>query len=427
MLRIRPKQQSFYGDFLYEKVIPKDNFLRKIDKAIDFSFVNDLVKDLYSPDFGRPAIEPVKLFKIAFLEHFYNISDVRVMKEVQVNMAYKWFVGYEAQERVPDDSTLVVFRKRLGEEKFKEIFDCIVEKAKECGFVTGDHQIADATNIQASVATPQLTEEEKKKPNDKPRSPTDPDAQFGAKSNKKKFFGYKKHTLMDKSEIITGLKITGGSVRDDQVLEDLIEEQENSHHIKPNKLSADSIYGTGKNRRYLKENGIKSIIPSGGKTGLKSKSKNHFTREQFIFNPEKNTLTCPAKQTTTKSSPMGKSQGRLFRFSLKQCGNCPLRTKCLIGKAKFRPIFISDYYKEQVETKRYQKTEEYQRLRKARGMIEHKQGEEKELHGLKRARCRGRPKVTIQAYLTSIVVNVKRIVTLQNMSPPELAMILNRY
>lgn len=427
MLKIQPSQQSFYGEFLYEKVIPKDHLLKKIDEVIDFSFVNDLVRDLYSPRFGRPAIEPVKLFKIAFLEYLYNISDVEVMKEVQVNMAYKWFVGYQANERVPDDSTLVVFRRRLGEEKFKEIFDRIVEKAKEYGFVTGGHQITDATDIQAAVATPQLTKEEKDNPNEKPRNPLDPDAEFGAKSSKKKFFGYKKHTLMERSEIITGLKITGGSVTDDKPLKDLIEEQEKTHQIKPAKLSADCIYGTGENRVYLKNEEIQPIIPVGKKPGRKKKNENQFGREKFIFDPEKDNLTCPAKQTTSNFTPLEKSRGKLFYFSRKQCKNCFLRTKCLNGKAMNKRLFISNYYQEHLEAKMYQETEEYQESKKIRSIIEHKQAEEKRFHGLERARCRGKPKVTIQAYLTSIVVNVKRIVTLQNMSPPKLALALNRF
>lgn len=386
-----------------------------------------MVKDLYCPDFGRPAIEPVKLFKIAFLEYLYNISDVRIMREVQVNMAYKWFVGYQADEQVPDDSTLVVFRKRLGEKKFKQIFDRIVEKAKEYGFVTGAHQIVDATDIQASVATPQLTKEEKKNPNDKPPSPADPDAQFGAKSNKNKFFGYKKHTLMDKSEIITGLEITAGGVTDDKPLKDLIEEQKKTHQIKPNKLSGDCIYGSGENRQYLKNEGIRSIIPIGGKRGPKSKSKNQLKREAFIFNPEKNTVTCPNKQATGKFSVPKHAQGKSFYFSVKQCRSCRQRTQCLSSKAKFKIIFISEYYQEQQEDKMYQQTQEYRELSRARGIIEHKQAEEKRFHGIERARCRGQPKLTIQAYLTSIVVNVKRIVTLQNMPPPELVMVLNRF
>lgn len=426
MLKIQPEQQTFYGDFFYRKVIPTDHLLKKINEVIDFSFVNDSVKDLYCPDFGRPAIEPSRLFKIAFLEYLYNISDVRIMKEIQVNMAYKWFVGYQADECVPDDSTLVVFRNRLGEKKFKEIFDQIVKKAKEYGFITGDHQIIDATDIRADTAIPQLSKEEKKNPNDKPPSQIDPDAEFGAKSSKEKFFGYKKHILMDKSEIITGIKVTGGSIGDEQLLKDLLEEQKEIHHIKPSILSGDCIYGTGENRKYLNQEKVKQIIPTMNKRGPKSKIKNHFTEEGFIFDANNHTLTCPAKQITSKFNYREKARGKDFYFSVKQCRKCPLKTRCLSGKTPYKTIFISDYYKEQLEAKNYEKTGEYQDMKKVRGIIEHKNAEEKRFHGQGRARCRGRPKVSIQAYLTSIVVNVKRMVTLFSMSPPELAIVLNR-
>ena len=66
MLRNKPPQTSFYGSYLFDRIIPKDHLLRKIDQVVDFSFVADLVKDRYTPDFGRPAEAPEFMWRFCF-------------------------------------------------------------------------------------------------------------------------------------------------------------------------------------------------------------------------------------------------------------------------------------------------------------------------------------------------------------------------
>ena len=84
MLRKEEKQLSFYST-LYEK-IPETHLLKRIDKAVDFSFINELVEDSYCRNFGRPAKEPEMMAKLLFLEYLYNLSDVRVIEEATYNL-----------------------------------------------------------------------------------------------------------------------------------------------------------------------------------------------------------------------------------------------------------------------------------------------------------------------------------------------------
>lgn len=88
MLRTQSSQLSFYGNHIYDRVIPGDHFLKLLDRVADFSFVNELCQDAYTPDFGRPAYEPEMMFKILFLQFLYDISDRRVEEEVNFNLVH---------------------------------------------------------------------------------------------------------------------------------------------------------------------------------------------------------------------------------------------------------------------------------------------------------------------------------------------------
>jgi len=75
MLRAKSRQLSFYGNHIYDRVIPEGHFLKLLDRVVDFSFINKLCHDDYTPDFGRLAYEPEMMFNILFLQFLYNISD----------------------------------------------------------------------------------------------------------------------------------------------------------------------------------------------------------------------------------------------------------------------------------------------------------------------------------------------------------------
>ncbi len=89
MLRAKSSQLSFYGEHIYDRVIPEDHFLKLLNKAVDLSFVIELCQDAYTPDFGRPAYEPEMMFKILFLQFLYDISDRRIEEETNFNLVLK--------------------------------------------------------------------------------------------------------------------------------------------------------------------------------------------------------------------------------------------------------------------------------------------------------------------------------------------------
>ena len=103
------KQTSFYS-MLYEK-IPENHLLKVIDKAVDFSFINELLENSYCKNFGRPAKEPEMMMKLLFLEYIYSLSDVKVIEEANLNLAFMFFLGLNPEEALPDPSLLAKFRR----------------------------------------------------------------------------------------------------------------------------------------------------------------------------------------------------------------------------------------------------------------------------------------------------------------------------
>ena len=138
-----------------EDLVPQDHLLRLVDRYIDFSFIEQLTYDLYCHDNGRPAIDPVVLFKMLFVGYIYGIrSERRLVEEFNVNIAYRWFIGYDLDDKIPNHSTFSQNRRRKFSQRpelEQEIFDRIVEQAIDYGLVSGSHLYTDSTHIKANA------------------------------------------------------------------------------------------------------------------------------------------------------------------------------------------------------------------------------------------------------------------------------------
>lgn len=145
-----------------ENLVPKDHLLRKIDKYIDFSFISDLTKDLYCHDNGRPAVDPVVLFKMLFIGYLFGIrSERQLVKEIEVNLAYRWFLGYSITDKIPSHST--ISQNRITRFKdtniHQEIFDNIVFQAIDKKLVDGKILYTDSTHLKADANKNKFTKE----------------------------------------------------------------------------------------------------------------------------------------------------------------------------------------------------------------------------------------------------------------------------
>ena len=125
---------------LLEELVPKNHLLRRINSAVDFSFIHDLCAPLYSPDNGRPAVEPEVLFKMLFIGYLYGIkSETRLVEDIECNVAYRWFLGLSLTDKVPNHATISINRVRRFRDNniAEQIFDEILRQAMAAGLVGG--------------------------------------------------------------------------------------------------------------------------------------------------------------------------------------------------------------------------------------------------------------------------------------------------
>ena len=107
---------------VFETFVPADHYLRRLKATIDFSLLRPLLADCYSPDQGRGAIDPVFLLKLSLLQFHYDLSDEGVIRQAQVNVAFRFFLDLPAQSQLPEPSLLSQFRTRLGAARFAKVF-----------------------------------------------------------------------------------------------------------------------------------------------------------------------------------------------------------------------------------------------------------------------------------------------------------------
>jgi len=158
MLKPKSPQESFFGSYLYDRIVPVDHLLRKINQVVDFSFVRQILQDRYHPDIGRPAEDPEFMLRLCLLQYIYGDSDRQAVENARLNLAYKYFLGLAVDAEVPDYTTISYFRaQRLGEEKFRSVLEQIVRQCIDKGLVKGNRQIIDSTPIRANITLSSLT------------------------------------------------------------------------------------------------------------------------------------------------------------------------------------------------------------------------------------------------------------------------------
>jgi transposase len=138
-----------------EDLVPENHKLRDIDRAIDFSFIYEEVKGMYGEmDWEKPGIDPLSLFKIVFIQYLFGIRSMRqTIKEIEVNMAYRWFIKYNIGEAVPHFSTFGknYSRRFKDTDVFQRIFEHILQEAINSGFVDASAVFIDGTHIKANA------------------------------------------------------------------------------------------------------------------------------------------------------------------------------------------------------------------------------------------------------------------------------------
>ena len=152
MLGHKAKVFKTHLEVSLDSLVPQDNFYREVEAKLDLAFVRDLVKDCYASRMGRPSIDPVVFFKLQLLMFFEGSrSERQLMDQVNLNLAFRWYIDYDLDETVPDHSSLSKIRDRYGLEVFQRFFEQIVELCIAAGLVWGKELYFDGTKVRANA------------------------------------------------------------------------------------------------------------------------------------------------------------------------------------------------------------------------------------------------------------------------------------
>ena len=155
MMTKRENQQIEMHLITIEDLVPTGHFLRKVNAIIDFSFIYDEVEDMYCYNNGRPSINPAVLIKFLLIGFLYGVnSERRISEGIQVNMAYRWFLGLDIMDKVPDHSTISQNRRRRSNSSglFRNIFQKIVSICIEKGLADGKLVFTGSAHIKANAS-----------------------------------------------------------------------------------------------------------------------------------------------------------------------------------------------------------------------------------------------------------------------------------
>jgi transposase len=431
----RQQEEMFIAGSL-SSFIPDDHILKRVNKVLDLSWLRKEVKELYCTTNGRPGIDPKAAVRLMIAGFFQGIThDRKLMREAQVNLAIRWFAGYQMHQKLPDHSSLTRIRQRWGAERFKSIFQRTVQACVEAGLVDGETVHIDATLIRADVSWKSITEQHVEKvikendENDTPdpepkrrgpkrknppkshkRSTTDPDATLATGSCDYRLEpSYKQHGAVDdRYGVIVDAQVTTGQQSEGEQLPEQIERIEANTGKKIRTITADAGYAHGANYGLMEKKGIDAIIPPQ----KQQKDLGNIPLRRFKYDQKNNIVKCPQSRTMRL---VGRTdRGQVYRAKAKDCKKCPLRDRCTNGHSVSRTVLIIDDYPAVLRARRRVLCTNARTARlytRHRILAEGMHGEAKTQHGLRRAVRRGLANMAIQAYLTAIVINLKRLVT----------------
>lgn len=432
-----------------EELVPEEHLLRKVDRAIDFEFIRDRVKDLYCLDNGRPAVDPVMLFKMLVIGYLFGIrSERQLVRDIQVNMAYRWFLGLGLRDAVPDASTISQNRRRRFTEStiYQEIFDEIVLQAMEKKLVNGRVLYTDSTHLKASANKHKFDVKEvsksargylddleedinrdrrehgrkalSKKAEVAPTkeikvSRTDPDSGYMVREGKPKGFFYLDHRTVDgKHAIITDSHVTPASVHDSIPYLGRLDRQRERFGFKTEAVGLDAGYFTAGICKGLED---RSIYGAMGYRRL-NHVKGFFYKRDYIYDAKRDHYRCPAGQIL-KYSTTNRNGYREYKSNPKQCRKCPHIDQCTrsVNRTKVITRHVWQDSKDRIDGHRLSASGKKLYARR-KETVERSFADAKQLHGHRYARMRGLAKVREQCLLAAACQNMKKIALIMGRS-----------
>ena len=361
-----------------ESLVPAVHLLRKIDKAVDFRRLYEMVEPLYCEDNGRPSVAPVVLFKMVLIHHLYGLPSLRrTAEEVGLNVAYRWFLRYSLQKEMPHFSTVSYnFRHRFTEDTIDRVFRWILEEVAEAGYLSPKAVFIDGTHIKANANTKkqvkvqipaaskhyakELMEEvnadrelHRKKPFDDDdelpaptkkardntskkklarrkkekqrtvtRSVTGPSSGLFVKGDHKRQFAYEAHTACDKRGFVLETVITPGNVHDSAAFDEAYD-RVTEEFPEVEAIVADSAYKTPHICKKVSEYG--RVLSTAYKRPQTTKGGHEWCK--YAYDEYYDCVLCPEYHVLNYHTT-NRDGYREYRSDPKICVNCPTRYLC---------------------------------------------------------------------------------------------------
>lgn len=409
------------------QLVPDDHILARVDRVLDLSWLRDEVADLYCADNGRPGIDPeaaVRLMLAGFLLGL--VHDRRLMREAQVNLAIRWFVGYGLHEAWPDHSSLTRIRQRWGAERFRRIFQRTVKACVAAKIAIGEVVHIDASLIRADVSweslverhvdqvdranqTPDQDAEKQGRQTGKSKkvSLTDPDATMATNARNRRLEPtYKQHAAVDDLRgVILEIEVTTGEINEGQRIVGQVDATMATTGVPVTTVTADAGYAYAKVYGALERRGIDALIPTKAEP-----IRSPVPLRRFRYDAKHDIVKCPRGKILRPGNPV--AHGRFFYARKRDCDRCALASICLSKGRTSKGLVISHDYPALLRARRRRErwSAADQRLyQRHRWRSEGFHGEAKTWHGLARAVRRGLQNMRIQAYLTASAINLKRL------------------
>lgn len=448
MGRLNQDQGQLFYSFNLEEVVPRDHQVRGIAAILDLSWLHGELAPHYSRT-GRPSIDPALIIRMLIIGYIFGIRSERALcREVQVNLAYRWFCGLGLEDKVPDHSAFT----RARNERFRNgdilrrVFERVVGACIDAGFVGGEGFAVDASLIEADANKCRSIPGDKWDKDIDPTTakravkdylsnldneaygaasakvpkfvaPSDPAAQWTGAQKSKAIFAYADNYLIDvKFGIIMDVE-SSRAIRQAEVgaSRTMIQRTEDRFGIKPDWLAGDTAYGSAANLGWLvDEKDIEPHIPIIDKS---NRDDGTFSRSDFVYDPDRNVYVCPAGHDLKTTGRVNYDDTYRYLTSLANCRDCPLKDQCC-PKSPQRKIARSIHEAARDVAREIATTDAYEQTRRDRKKVEMLFAHLKRILRLGRLRLRGPSGAQDEFTLAAIAQNLRRLAKL-TAKPPD--------
>ena len=438
-----------------EDLMPQQHLLRKLEAALDLSFVYEETARLYSRKVGRPPIDPVVIVKYLLVGFLYGIpSERQIEQRIQTDIALRWYLGLDLFDRAPDHSTISQLRRRKPSFRkvFRRLFEEVVRQCVEKGLVSGRVVGTDSTHVRANAsrASEDLVEvveeagvywekldayeeeglerlatkigkrrkkrtEQIKRDNRRTHkriSRTDPEAGHMKRPGKPEGPHYLSHQAVDSDYgIIVGQTVTPGDVNDSVPYLELME-YVHKNVVPIQTATADAAYDFPLAHRVLGDLGIDFFVRPQ-KTAARTATQ--FTRDDFCYDEGRDVFLCPGEKELRLRRLARSASGLFWEYQAdrKDCADCPLRRKCLRegDRRGARKVSVSYFAADRQRNLERRCSPEYREALKLRQIwCEGTFAAQKRGHNLTRVLRRGIEAAEDHCLLSAAAMNLKRMI-----------------